>query len=111
MENGESTGEGAERETVEEAGARIELGEPYSILDVPHVEQVHMFFLATLKDPNFDPGPESLEAQLFDESEIPWESIAFRTVSQTLRWFFEDRQNGHFRLHTATIRYDRRPDR
>lgn len=109
MENGESTGEGAERETVEEAGARIELGEPFSILDVPHVEQVHMFFHARLVDPNFDPGPESLEARLFAEAEIPWESIAFRTVSQTLRWYFEDRRAGSFRLHTGTIRYQPRP--
>jgi len=105
MENGESTGEGAERETIEEAGARIALGEPFSILDVPQVEQVHMFFRASLVDPNFDPGPESLEAKLFTEAEIPWDQLAFRTVSQTLRWFFEDRRAGHYRLHTDTIRY------
>ena len=108
MENGESTGEGAARETHEEAGARIELGEPFSILDVPQVEQVHMFFLASLLDPQFDPGPESLEARLFFESEIPWSEIAFRTVSQTLRWYFEDRRVGSYRLHTSTIRYEPR---
>jgi len=109
MENGESTGGGATRETIEEAGARIELGVLFSILDVPHVEQVHMFFHATLLDPRFDPGPESLEARLFGEGEIPWDSIAFRTVTQTLRWFFEDRREGSFRLHTATIHYQPRP--
>jgi ADP-ribose pyrophosphatase YjhB (NUDIX family) len=109
MENGESTGEGAERETVEEAGARIELGEPFSILDVPHVEQVHVFFRARMLGPELDPGPETLEARLFDESEVPWEQIAFRTVSQTLRWFFEDRRSGRYGLHTATIRYTPRP--
>lgn len=109
MENGESTGEGATRETIEEAGARIALGEPFSILDVPQVEQVHMFFMASLLDPDFDPGPESLEARLFSEEEIPWESLAFRTVSQTLRWFFQDRREGAFRLHTDTIRYHPRP--
>lgn len=108
MENGESTGEGAERETLEEAGARIALGEPFSILDVPHVEQVHMFFMATMTDTRLDPGPESLEARLFTEAEIPWDAIAFRTVSQTLRWFFEDRREGRFRLHTATLRHEPR---
>ena len=108
MENNESSGEGAARETVEEAGARIELGEPFSILDVPHVHQVHMFFHAPMLGPELDPGPESLEARLFDESEIPWDSIAFRTVSQTLRWFLEDRRLGSYSLHTATIRYDQR---
>jgi hypothetical protein len=27
---------------------------------------------------------------LFSESDIPWKDLAFRTVSQTLRWHFED---------------------
>ena len=108
-ENGETTSEGAIRETIEEAGARIELGEPYSIIDVPHVEQVHMFFLARLQDPQFDPGLESLEARLFEEHQIPWDEIAFRTVSQTLRWFLEDRRSDSFQLHTTTIRYAPRP--
>jgi ADP-ribose pyrophosphatase YjhB (NUDIX family) len=109
MENGESTGEGAARETLEEAGARIELGAPFSILDVPQIEQIHMFFHATMLGPELDPGPESLEARLFTEDEIPWDSLAFRTVSQTLRWFFEDRRAGGYRLHTETIRYQPRP--
>jgi ADP-ribose pyrophosphatase YjhB (NUDIX family) len=109
MENGESTAEGALRETIEEAGARIEMGDAFSILDVPHVEQVHMFFLARVLDDRFDPGPESLEARLFAEHEIPWDQIAFATVTRTLRWFFEDRRAGQWRLHTETLRYQPRP--
>lgn len=109
MENGESTGEGATRETVEEAGAKITLGEPFSIIDVPQIEQIHMFFQAEMIDPTLDPGPETLEAGLFAEHEIPWDSLAFRTVSQTLKWFFEDRRLGRFNLHTDTIRYQPRP--
>lgn len=109
MENGESTAEGAERETLEEAGAKITLGEPFSILDVPDVEQVHMFFRAHMTSPELDPGPESLEARLFTEADIPWDQIAFRTVSQTLRWFFEDRRKGGFTLHTSTLRWQPRP--
>jgi hypothetical protein len=57
----------------------------------------------------FDPGPESLEAKLFSEADIPWDQIAFPTVTHTLRWFFEDRRAGQWRLHTQTLRYDRRP--
>jgi ADP-ribose pyrophosphatase YjhB (NUDIX family) len=105
MENGETTEEGAARETAEEAGARIELGALYSVLDIPHVDQVHLFFHARLLDINFDPGPESLEARLFSEQEIPWESLAFRTVEQTLRWFFEDRKTGTYGLRSTSIRY------
>jgi ADP-ribose pyrophosphatase YjhB (NUDIX family) len=109
MENGETTGEGAARETLEEAGARIELGPLYTMIDVPHVEQVHLFYRAQLLHLDFEPGPESLEARLFDETEIPWDDIAFRTVGQTLRWYFEDRRAGRFELHTGAIGYTPRP--
>jgi ADP-ribose pyrophosphatase YjhB (NUDIX family) len=108
MENGETTGEGAARETLEEAGARIDLGELYSMIDVPHVEQVHVFYRATLLHLDFEPGPESLEARLFSEAEIPWDDIAFRTVGQTLRWFFEDRRAGSFVLHNSAIQWAQR---
>ncbi len=105
MENGETTAEGAARETMEEAGARIELGDAFSMVDVPQAEQVHLFFRATMLDDRLDPGPESLEVRLFTEESIPWDSIAFGTVTRTLRWFFEDRSAGEFRMHTGEVRY------
>jgi ADP-ribose pyrophosphatase YjhB (NUDIX family) len=104
MENGETTAEGAARETAEEAGAQIEMGALYSVIDVPHVDQVHLFFQARVIDLRFDPGPESLEVRLFTEADIPWDQLAFRTVEQTLRWYFEDRQAGAFGLRTTSIR-------
>lgn len=105
MENGETTAEGAARETLEEAGARIELGSVFSMIDVPHVDQVHLFYRARLLHLDFEPGPESLEARLFEEQEIPWDQIAFRTVGQTLKWFFADRKAGQFGVHTSEIRW------
>lgn len=103
MEVGETTADGAVRETVEEAGARIELGPVFSILDVPHVEQVHIFFRARLLDLEFAPGTETLEVRLFDETSIPWDELAFRTVSMTLRLFLADRARGAFGVHTQAI--------
>lgn len=103
MEVGETTADGAVRETVEEAGARIELGPVFSILDVPHVEQVHIFFRARLLDLEFAPGSETLEVRLFEEASIPWEELAFRTVSMTLRLFLADRVRGAFGVHTQAI--------
>ena len=96
MELGESTSAGAVRETLEEAGALVEIGPLYSILNVPHAEQVHLFYLATMSTPHFAAGEESLEVALFDEKDIPWAEIAFPTVKQTLEWFFEDRAAGLF---------------
>ncbi len=103
LEVDESVATGATRETDEEAGARIVLGPLFTMLDVVHVHQVHLFYRAELLDIDFAPGEESLEVQLFHEANIPWDDLAFRTVSTTLRHFFADRLRGHFELHTAAI--------
>ncbi|HWP19594.1 MAG TPA: NUDIX hydrolase [Burkholderiaceae bacterium] len=103
MELGETTEQGALRETVEEAGARVELQGLFTVLNVVRVGQVHMFYRARLLDTHFDPGPETIEARLFSEQEIPWDEIAFRTVRETLRHYFEDRVRGHFEVHTGDI--------
>jgi len=103
MEIGETTGAGALRETLEEAGARVELGPLFSMIDVPHVEQVHIFFRARLLDLAFVPGDESLDVQLFQEAAMPWAEIAFRTVAATLHPFFADRARGSFGVHTESI--------
>ena len=103
LELGETTAQGAIRETIEEAGAQIELGALFSVLDVARVGQVHLFYLATMTSPALDPGSETLEARLFREDEIPWDQIAFRTVRETLQLFFADRRDAHFRFHVADI--------
>lgn len=104
MENGETTAEGAARETWEEAGARIRLGELYTLYNLPHINQVYFMFRAQLTDLDFAPGVESLETKLFTENEIPWDEIAFKTVHATLRQYFEDRRAGRFGFHFGDIR-------
>ncbi|MEP7281075.1 MAG: NUDIX hydrolase [Rubrivivax sp.] len=104
LELGESLEEGARRETDEEAGARIEMLGLFTLLNVVSVGQVHLYYRARLLDTRFDPGPETIEAQLFDEHDIPWDELAFRTVRETLRHFFADRARGHFDLHVGDIR-------
>jgi len=65
--------------------------------------QVHLFYRARMLDTSLDPGPETLEARLFREDEIPWEEIAFRTVKETLQRWFDDRRKGQFGFHCADI--------
>ncbi|MCZ2496326.1 NUDIX domain-containing protein [Xylophilus sp. Kf1] len=103
MELGETTAAGAERETDEEAGAQIEMQELFTVVNVVRVGQVHFFYRARLLSDRFDPGHETMEARLFTEAEIPWGDIAFHTVRDTLRHFFEDRRQGQFRLHHFDI--------
>jgi ADP-ribose pyrophosphatase YjhB (NUDIX family) len=104
MELGETTEEGAARETDEEAGAHIEMQGLYCLLNVVSAGQVHMFYRARLLDTDFAPGPETMEAKLFHQHEIPWDDLAFRTVRLTLEKYFSDRVEGQFAVHCADIR-------
>ena len=111
LENGETLTAGAVRETLEEANARVAIGPLYTIISLPHISQVYMMFRAQLEDRDFGPGPESLEVRLFDEDEIPWETLAFRTIGRTLRSYFLDRKLGAFGTHVSALeRRAPRPD-
>ena len=103
MELGETTDEGAARETDEEAGAQFEMENLFTVISVPRVGQVHLFYRARLLNEQFKPGHETIEAKLFTESDIPWDDIAFRTVKETLIRYFSDRQKGFFGVHNLAI--------
>jgi ADP-ribose pyrophosphatase YjhB (NUDIX family) len=103
MENNETTAEAALRETDEEAGARIELLDLYTLISVPHISQIHGIYLARLLSPELKPGEETLEARLFDEDQIPWDDIAFRTIKLTLQHYFSDRKRNAYPFRSLEI--------
>ena len=103
MENGESTEDGAVRETLEEANARVHISELYTLFDLPHINQVYFFYRAELCDLNFSAGTESLEVALFNEKDIPWTALAFPVVTRTLEHYFNDRQSQHYPLRRETL--------
>lgn len=103
MELGETVAQGAARETDEEAGAQIELLDLYTLMNVVRVGQVHFFYRARLLNTRFNPGHETIEARLFSEADVPWDEIAFRTVRETLKCYFEDRRLGNYPLHQVDI--------
>lgn len=103
MENNETTEAGAARETAEEACARLGEGELFALIDVTHISQVHVFYRAPLLDLDFAPGTESLETRLFSEDEIPWDLLAFRSVTLCLRYYFADRKSGQMGIHVGAI--------
>ena len=104
MENGETTQEGAERETWEEARARVADATLYTIFDLPHISQVYMFYRAAMVAPEFAATHESTEVALFDEADIPWTELAFPVVGATLRRYFADRPSGNFPVSNRTLR-------
>ena len=107
MENGETTGEAAVRETREEANARVEVDALFTCLDIPRISQVYVMFRARLVDGAFSPGAESLDARLFEEAEVPWDEIAFPAITRTLELWFRDRRGGTFGTHTGAILHPR----
>ena len=103
MENGETTLQGATRETWEEARAQVTNVDLYRIFDVPYISQVYMFYRCDLDHGEHSAGPESLETQLFAEADVPWDNIAFQVVSETLKEYFSDLSSGHFPVRVSAI--------
>jgi len=105
MEEGETLEEGARRETLEEAGAQIQIDGLYTVMSLPDISQVYMLYRAALIDGHFAAGTESLEVALFDETKIPWDELAFRTIAATLKHYFADRVAGAYLVRVETLRH------
>lgn len=103
MELDETTLQAAKRETLEEANARVDVQQLYTVINLPHVNQVYMIYRSRLTDLEFSAGDESLEVRLFSEEEIPWDELAFMTIRQTLFFYFRDRTRGRFLFRTGDI--------
>lgn len=103
MELGETSAEGALRETREEAGVEIELGGLYCVANVRPANQVYLLYRASIVQPSWDPGPETLEARLFGADDLPWDELAFRTVREALRRHFDEQRDGSRSVHVFDI--------
>ncbi len=104
MENAESNREGAARETLEEANARVVNMTLFSVFSIAHIDQIYTMYRGELVDGKASAGTESLEVALMDEADIPWRDLAFRVIEENLRLYFRDRESGDFRTHYGEIR-------
>ncbi|MEO1018364.1 MAG: NUDIX hydrolase [Pseudomonadota bacterium] len=84
LELDESAEEGAAREALEEACARIEIEDLIAVYSVRRARQIQLLFRARLPQPNFGVGDESLEVELVAWDAIPWTDLAFPTVHLVL---------------------------
>ena len=103
MENGETTAQGAARETIEEAGAVVEIDAAFALYSIAHIHQVHLFYRGRLPKPIYAAGIESLDVELFETTDIPWNELAFRSVKLCLERYLEDKKSGHFGFHEAEL--------
>ena len=104
MENAETLEEGALRETFEETCSKAEAIMPYTMFSLPHINQIHMFYLANLLDDDFGPTIESAEVELFAPDGILWDEIAFPTVEKTLKYYIEDLEKDKFIFREEDIK-------
>ena len=107
MENGESSLDGAIRETTEEAGASVIVKSDslYTLFNLPKINQVYMFFRTELANLDFAAGIESTEVALFSEAEIPWGEIAFPVVKSTLEHYFDDLRKNQFPVRMFDVHH------
>jgi len=103
MENGETTEQGAIRESWEEAEITLEVEQLYTLFNLPYINQVYFFYKSALITPSYNATSESLEVRLFSEEEIPWDEIAFSVVTKTLKHYFSDRKTQRFPMHIEDI--------
>ncbi len=92
LECGESAEEGARRETLEEAQARVSIEGLLCLIDLPHISEVHLVFRGTIRSAILTPTLESSAVALLSEDQIPWQELAFPPIARSLQLYFEDRR-------------------
>lgn len=103
MENGETTQQAAQRETREEALAIVDQLELYTVSSLTPVNQIQLIYRSRLVGDEYGVGEESLEVGLFTQEQIPWDELAFQTVENALRFYFEDRKKGNYSLRHVDL--------
>jgi ADP-ribose pyrophosphatase YjhB (NUDIX family) len=103
MENQETADEGAAREALEEANCRVQIIQPFALASLPAFDQVHLFYIADLLEDSFSAGSETLETRLFQPENIPWESLAFDSVTWCLKRYLDECNTGKPGFHSTTL--------
>lgn len=82
LELGETTRQGAARETWEEAGVRFDPAESelLAIYNLAGV-QIQMIYRAELETDDCEPGHESSDVMFVPWDDVPWDELAFPTVA------------------------------
>tara|TARA_B100000700_G_scaffold246006_1_gene274734 strand:+ start:339 stop:863 length:525 start_codon:yes stop_codon:yes gene_type:complete len=85
LELNETFAEGAVREAWEEAQAHIRITNVLGVYEIPRISQVYVIHKAELITPDIGPGPESKEVVLSEWGDIPWDELAFPSVTWALK--------------------------
>ena len=99
LENHETVEQGAERELYEETEAKIQNLQLFTVYSVPRINQIHIYYRAELTSAHWALTPESTEIKLCNQSDIPWDEIAFPSTLFVLERYVEDLEKGSFGVH------------
>ena len=94
MELGESLEDGAQREAHEEANLKLEIKYLQTIYSLPKIGQVYMLFLSKILNDDYAPMHETSEVKLYSFHDIPWDKIAFSSVTFALENYINDQKKG-----------------
>ncbi len=103
LELNETVSQGALREAQEEAGISPDIQNLYCLYNLPHIGQVYLLYLATLNEQKAVPGHETTEVNFFSMDAIPWEDIAFSSVTFVLRHYISDYPSKVFPFRTGAF--------
>lgn len=103
LENGETVMQGAAREAMEEANADMREMQLFSVISIPHINQIYTMYRGGLHQGEASVGEESLEVALLTQEEIPWSEMAFPVVVETLKLYYQDLSNEGFTTHYGEI--------
>ncbi len=92
LENNETTAAGAAREVQEEANAEIVITGLIGIYEIPRISQIYVVHKAEMTSPDFAAGPESEAVELLTWDDIPWNDLAFTSVSWALNQYRDSSQ-------------------
>lgn len=106
LESRESLEAGAAREIREEAGIAIDPRQlvPCVLSSLIDLQQVYVFFRLDVEECRPCPGRESLAAEFFRRSEVPWDKLAFRGMRQYIESAFAESARNEFNVHLEHLK-------
>jgi len=100
LEDHEAPDQGAAREAREEANAHIEIDALLGVYTIGRISQVQMIYRSHLTRPDFSVGEETSEVALVDWDDIPWQELAFPTITWALNYYLQTREQNAFQPMT-----------
>ena len=105
MEEYETLEQATVREIYEETGVVVDSDNLvlYTVANLPFISEVYVTFRAGVADVTTHCGPECLDVRFFEQSEIPWNALAYDAMAGFLRLFWRELATNRFGVHIGHV--------